>query len=267
MISMKTKSRFVARTSPSAAEPSSALPRRLRALYEQAQRSDHVFGSPLGPFAFEGREHALPRFVYFGPHTSQESVRLGVLAGFGRHDRIAVNAVLAFVESLARESDIGQSLNVSFFPVVNVAGLLGDAEERDLASENWATSRAPEIALLNQDTRRCGYQAFVRVVTTSDDEPSAWVRTVRTPRAHATDLEVFDASDFGAWPVRFARVAAADVHSGPLALADALPFAPFEVELALPADWPQARADRAIAERLKHLIVRYRGFLAYGQHL
>ena len=57
------------------------------------------------------------------------------------------------------------------------------------------------------------------------------------------------------------------VVSGPLSLGAILPFAPFEVELALPADWPQRRADQALAGILKRLIVRYRGLLAYAQHL
>jgi hypothetical protein len=46
-----------------------------------------------------------------------------------------------------------------------------------------------------------------------------------------------------------------------------LPFAPFELELVLPGDWPQAKADEALAALLQRLIVRYRAFFAYGQNL
>lgn len=256
-----------ARASPFAAPLSADLARRLGALYELAQQSDFVFGSPLGPFRDGAQVHPIPRFVYFGPHTSQESVRLAVLAGFGRHDRPAVRALLAFVDGLCRQPDIGQSLNVSFFPVVNVAGLLGDGEERDLTCEDWAHSAAPEIALLRQDALRSGFQGFLRVITTADDEPSARVRTMRSSTVHPSAVEVFSPADFQPWPARFETIAEAAVAAGPLTIADVLPFAPFEVELALPAGWSQHHADAVLAKVLKRLIVRYRAFLAYGQHL
>jgi len=267
MTAMTTKSHLSPRTPASATVPSLNLQERLSRLYEQAQQSDFLFGSPLGPFPDAAGERALPRFVYFGPHTSQESLRLAVLAGFSRHDRTAVQALLAFIEGLARNPDIGQSLNISFFPVVNVTGLLGGAEDRDLSDEHWGRSHFPEIKLLNQDTRRCGYQGFVRVTTTADDEPSAWVRSVHSTTAHTSDVEVYSSVDFRPWPVCFETAPAGSVSSGPLSIADDLPFAPFEVELALPADWSQRTADRALAVLLKRLIVRYRAFLAYAQNL
>lgn len=249
------------------AVPSIDLRHRVGTLYELAQQSDFVFGSPLGPFFIDAHAHYVPRFVYFGPHTSRESLRLAVLAGIGRHDRLAANALLSFIEGLARQPDIGQGLNVSFFPVVNVGGLLDGAEERDLTGDHWAHSGTPEITLLRQDAERSGFQGFVRVTTTVDQEPSAWLRTVRSTTAQASDAEIFSSVDFQPWPVSFETVATHAVVSGPLSLGAVLPFAPFEVELALPADWPQRKADQALARILQRLIVRYRGLLAYAQHL
>lgn len=265
MIAMKTNS--AARTSPAAAAPSITLAQRLHALHESAQRSDHVFASPLGPFREEGAEYYVPRFVYFGPHTSQESLRVAVLSGFSRHDGVVVSALLSFVEQLARQSDIGQSLNVSIFPIANVVGLLGGAEERDLAETHWARATQPEIELLGQDARRCGYQGFIRVTTTTDDQPSARVTTVRSLTSHSSEVEIFSSADFSPWPVRFENVAVSQARTGPLTIADDLPYAPFEIELALPADWPQPLVDRMLSGVLKRLLIRYRGFLAYGQHL
>ncbi|HVT73307.1 MAG TPA: hypothetical protein VHD61_09230 [Lacunisphaera sp.] len=243
------------------------MSRQLSRLYELAQQSDHLFGSPLGPFHEEGNAYYLPQFVHFDARAAEESLRLAVLAGFGRHDLPAARAVLAFLEDLVRHPDDSQGLNVSVFPVANVAGLLGGAEERDLANEHWRRSDRPEIRLLDQNARLRGYQGFVRVVTTADSEPAAWVRTVSSTSAHATGVEVFTSEDFHPWPVWFETVAAAAVRSGPLSIADDLPCAPFEVELALPAGWPQRHADRTLAPLLRRLITRYRAFLAYGQNL
>lgn len=267
MIIMKSKFIAGSQAAVPAAVPSLGLASRVGALYDLVQNSDHVFGSPLGPLRLGESECYLPRFVYFGPSTSEESIRLAVFAGFSPRDHLAAQAVIGFVDNLARGSDIGQSLNISFFPVVNVAALCDGETDRDLGGEHWARSRQPELVLLNQDARRCGRQGFVRVTTTVGDVPSARVRTVRSTSAHTSAIEVFSSADLHPWVATFETLAAEEIESGPLSLADDLPFAPFEVELALPAKWSQRRADAAIALVLRRVIVRYRAFLAYGQNL
>jgi len=249
------------------AVPSPDLTARLGRLYDLAQHSVVLFGSPLALPDQDGHPRYLPRFVYFGPRTSDASPRLAVVAGLGRHDRPAARAVTAFVEGLVHRPALGPGLNLSVFPVVNALGLLGGAEERDLSAENWAHPAAPEIALLAHDARLRNYQGFIRVVTTSDSEPSARLRTVLSPLVARSGIEVFSSADFAPWPVGFEALPPAAINHGPLSLATTLPFAPFEVELALPSDWAQARTDRALAAVLKRLVTRYRGFLAYGQNL
>lgn len=266
MIAMKSNP-VTTRSRGVAGVPSNTLHTRLSRLYELAQNSDHLFGSPLGPVVRESHELYLPRFVYFGPQTSAVSPRLAVFAGLGRHDLSAARAVTAFLEDLARRSDIGHALNLSFFPVVNISALLGGAEESDFSEENWSRSNEPEIALLADDVRLREYQGFVRVVTTADDEPSARLVTVLSPFTARSAIEVFDSRDFGSWPVAFEALPSSAIAHGPLSLTDDLPFAPFEVELALPAEWPQARVDAELSSLLKRLITRYRSFLAYGQNL
>jgi len=267
MITMSTRIPPASRTAPSAVVPSSSLSQRLSALIESAQQSDYLFGSPLGPFYDEARHYYLPHFVYFGPNSSQVSLRLALIAGTGRHDLPAARSLIAFIEGLTRQPDLGQGLNLSFFPLVNVLGLLGGAEDRDLSEEHWGRSRAAEIGLLAQDARLRGYQGFVQVVSTGDETPSAWVRTVLKADIASSDVELFNSEDFNPWSVRFESATAGIATRGPLTLAEDLPYAPFEIELALPASWPQAKADRALATLLKRLIIRYRGFHAYGQHL
>jgi hypothetical protein len=266
MITMKINTPIAARLSGAAGVPSFDLGGRLSRLYDLAQNSAYLFGSPLA-LDSERREPFLPRFVYFGPQTSEVSPRLVVFAGLGRHDLPAARAVTAFVEKLALNPDIGHALNVSFFPVVNVLGLVAGEEERELSEENWSTSTEPELRLLSEDVRLRGYQGFIRVVTSVDAEPSAWLRTVISPFVARSPVEVFTSADFEPWPVRFEALSWDLLDRGPLSLAAGLRYAPFEVELRLPADWTQARADAALAALLKRLVMRYRGFLAYGQYL
>lgn len=157
MITMNLNTPVPARSDGAAGVPSIELHTRLSRLYELAQSSSFLFGSPHGPLDSERREHYLPRFVYFGPQTSAESPHLAVVAGIGRDDLPAARALTAFVEGLARNPGISHALNLSFFPVVNVLGLLGGVEERDLSDEYWASSAEPEIALLAADARFRAY--------------------------------------------------------------------------------------------------------------
>jgi len=94
----------------------------LSAVYALAQNSSHVFASPLGPVRFGARHAYLPRFVFFGPHASDESWRLAFLAGFDRRDLRPAHAVLALVQRLAAQADTGHGLHLTFFPVVDAAG-------------------------------------------------------------------------------------------------------------------------------------------------
>lgn len=268
MITMKTKSPALARTTRSVvAPPSDGLTQRLALLDDLAQESDHVFSAPLGPFSDEAALHYLPHFVHIGPDSTRETFRLAVLAGFGPHDLPATRALLSYIEGLTRQSDIGHGLNLSLFPLVNVLGLIGGAEERDLTAANWVDSAEPEIKLLRQDGRLRGYQGFVRVVTTADDAPSAWFRSIPSLLAQSAGVEVFSPADFHPWPVRFETAFTGKISSGPLSMAGDLPFSPFEIELALPADWTQARTDKELSVVLKRLFLSYRAFQGYGQHL
>jgi hypothetical protein len=265
---MKSKPPALARTAPSAVPPpSDGLSQRLSLLQELAQESDYVFGSSLGPFSDGANLQYLPHFVYIGPSSTPDTLKLAVLAGFGRHDLPATRALLAFVEGLTRHPDIGHGLNLSLFPLVNVLGLIGGAEERDLSAANWVGSTEPEIRLLRQDSNLRGYQGFVRVVTTADDAPSAWFRSIPSLLAQSAGVEVFSPADFHPWPVRFEKALAGKVSSGPLSVAEDLPFSPFEIELALPAEWTQLRKDKELSVLLKRLFASYRAFQGYGQHL
>jgi len=151
---MSTISHRTAAAAASGTAPSGGLTPRLSRIYGLAQSSDFLFGSPLGPFYAGDRPLDLPHFIYFGPLTSQESLRLAIYAGAAEGDLPVARSLLAFVERLARQVEIGHGLNLSYFPVVNVLTLLGGAAPgRDLTGEHWGRSREPEIVLLAQDVR------------------------------------------------------------------------------------------------------------------
>ena len=246
--------------------PSIAFNERLTRLYALAQHSRHVFASPLGPFFSDPRYFHLPRFVYFGPHTSDDSLKLAFYAGLDSADLRGTVSLMQFVERLALTPHLGQGLNLSFFPVADVAGLLRD-EPQVLSDHSWVWPSVPELKLLSLDARSSGYHGFVRVETTHDSDDVVTIR-LRGHSAEALGVELLNSEDVAPWAVRWeAGAFDGPVNDGPLTLSDDLPFQTFEVTLGLPDHWALEQHQAAVSTILTNFIVRYRGFQAHAQHL
>lgn len=250
------------------ATPSSAVRAQVSELYALAQDSPYVFASPLGPFAYGGGQAYLPQLAFFGPEASDDSWRLALLGGLDHRDSRSSEALLALVASLALNADAGHGLNLSFFPVVDAAGLLLGAPPRGLGAQSWATSPEPEIRLLEQDARRRGYHGFVRVESAPSSAHTIDIRLRRSLAAPLSpELELIAAGESDALPVRFEIETERAVGEGPLSFTDDLPVAPFEIIVRVPSGWAAHGYQRAVVVLLKNFLSHYRAFQAYGQHL
>lgn len=243
--------------------PSSELIERIGSLYALSQRSNHVFGSPVGPFYHQNIALHLPRFVYFGPHTHDESLRLTLLAGFDHLDLRSSFALAQFVEHLVLTPDLGHGLNLSIFPLVDVIGLHHGVNNRQLETENWSHSSLPEISLLGKDARTRGYHGYLRLETAGGiDDITVNLRGT----TEASGVELISSEDFEPLPVRWEADALDHMPSdGPLSLVDDLPFPPFELTLRIPASWQGDLHRVSVSSILKRFVLRYRGLQAYSQ--
>ena len=265
-------SRLSAVARPRASLESLSLPaafaEQLTVLYGLVQRSRYVFGSPLGPFTAGAKSFDLARFVYFGPHSSDASVRLAFVAGFDHHDLRPTLSLLHFVESLALKPDIGQGLNLSFFPLVDVLGLAGLAGGRKLADEDWSKSSVPEIGLLEREARLRSYHGFVRVESApGQDIVSVSLRGAPRTENLTPDLELISSDDIEPFAVRWESPSGEPSGLGCLGVAADVVLQPSELTLRLPASWSSELYRQATASILRRFVLRYRAFLAYGQHL
>lgn len=258
---------------PAPARPDAAteeLQARVSALYARAQTDGHIFASPLGPFTLRGRSAWLPRFVFFGPHASDDSWRLAFLAGFDHRDLRSTHALLTLIERLADDAEDGHGLNLAFFPLVDAAGLAFHTPDRQLTRQSWSASKLPEIALLEKDARARSYHGFVKVETAPEGDDVLSVR-VREPLgfvAASPDIEILSSEDAEPYHVRFEREPTLPGPlPGPLAIADDLAIRPFELVLRIPADWSAAVYADAVSTLLTRFLRRYRAFQAYGGHL
>jgi hypothetical protein len=253
--------------------PFGAAPEALRAdlsaLYALSQNSRYVFASPLGPISSSGRTAYLPRFVFFGPHASDDSWRLAILAGFDHRDLRASRALVALASRLAADSDSGHALNLTFFPVIDIVGLASGRVDRGLASAHWGRGAPSEIGLLERDARQRGYHGFVTVETGTEDDDLIVVRA-RGPLdlGLSPDLELVTSEETRSFPVRFeSGPGYPAAQGGPLSIADDLPLAPFELTLRIPGAWSDESYQHAAVTLLERFLGRYRAFQAYGQHL
>jgi hypothetical protein len=262
-------SRLTAGAPAAAVRPAEAFASHLSAVYALSQKNHYIFGSPLGPFFQQGRHAYVPRFVFFGPHASDDSWRLAFQAGYDSRDLRASRALLHLVENLAHHAEAGHGLNLSFFPLVDAAGLYHGVLPRRLEGIHWGGSAMPEIDLLEKDARLRGYHGFVRVESADAGEEIITIR-VRQPGGFAAspDLELISSEETEPFPVRFeCQSTRGAVTDGPLSVADDLPVRPFELVLRVPALWPDDIYHEAVSFILTRFILRYRAFQAYGQHL
>jgi hypothetical protein len=246
-----------------------AFSEQLSSLYQVVQRSRYVFGSPMGPFNVEGRQFHLPRFVYFGPNAAEAALRLSFVAGFDHRDLRSTLALLRLVEGLAQSPDLGQGLNLSFFPLLDVVGLAQLSADRKLAEQDWAgASSSPEIALLEHDARQRAYHGFVRLESAAGEDVVTVRLRARAPLENLSPaLELISSEDVEPFAVRWESDSNSEIHHGPLSIADDLPIQPFELIVRIPAAWPLDLYAEAAASILKRFVLRYRGFISYAQYL
>ncbi len=240
-------------------------------LHELALKSDYVFGSPLGPWQKEGLSFYLSRFVYFGPHTSDDAVRLAFLAGFDGVDTRGTQALLRFIERLTVIPEIGQGLNLSFFPLVNSYGLYQKSraagQGTSLGRVSWASDLSPEITLLRGDALLRAYHGFIRIETGEDEEVIvARMRGLSLGLEYLDRTSLISSEDTDPFPVRW-ETENGPATEGPLTLATDLPFAPFELTLRLPPTWRDELFDEAVALIIRNFVQRYRATLAHGINL
>ena len=237
------------------------------ALYEEASASDSVFGSPLGPIEGPGQRIFLPQFVYFGPGSSIDPVRIAVFGGLGREDLKGSWSLIDWIKVLLVQPDIGQGVSVSVFPIVNLDAIQGGTDSVGLRDSDWVKSRTPEIRLIADNAKVRAYQGFIRIEASTDSAPSVVVRMAVKRRAHRSSAEVFTSSDFEPWETRFETLGHESELSGPLSLSRLLESAVFEVTLSVPASWAQSKWSSNLVPLLGRLVASYRRFFSHGGEL
>jgi hypothetical protein len=209
----------------------------------------------------------LPQFVYFGPDSSIDPVRIGVFGGLSGEDLKGSWSLIEWIKTLLVHPDIGQGVSVSVFPAVNLSAIQAGAESAELQNSDWCGSRIPEIRLIAQNAKTRSYQGFIRVESSRKSVPKVVVRTAVNRRTHPSQAEIYASSDFEPWETRFETLGPKSKLAGPLSLSRELNTALFEVVLSLPASWSQSSWNSNLLPLLGRLVASYRRFFSYGGEL
>ncbi len=196
-----------------------------------------------GPSTHAGHHHYLPRFVYFGPHTSEESPRIAFLAGLDSRDLRPTLALLHLVEELALAPDIGQSLHLAFYPLVDVLGHLQPGSGPRFSRRS--TGPRPPHPRSTRWPGKPGCARTTRLCGSSPRRPTTPSRCVCTPRPARWPTPRSFLGGHGALSRPLGnRIRSAARRRSALAAAKTWPFRPIDLTLRIPANWSPSTTAR-----------------------
>ncbi len=239
------------------------LKRLLGAFHDLAQHSETLFASPTDAFTVRTRIYHLPRFVFFGPNSGSGPIRLALYAGWSGTDIRGMLALLGLIERLTLHPAVAAGYQLVFYPLVNPTGFqdrtVKTRSGAQLETENWATSKAPEIDVLAKEFRLHSFHGWVSLhATAAHDRIQARVRGL------PVDADFF--------PIERGRFRIdwqtdATTTEGPTAIVGDLPFGAFQLRLDVPTAWPDGLHTQAVGETVRAFLERYRRAFSHGIHL
>jgi hypothetical protein len=247
-------------------------------LLELAAQSHNLIGFMAGIFRHGRRRYGLPRFLFVGPNTGQESIRLGLFAGVHGDEPAGCAALVHLLTTLVQQPEQATGYDLMVYPVCNPSGYesgtRANGRGRDLNREFWQSSTEPEVRLLEAELRA---HRFDGIITLHADDTSeglygyAHGRTLNEallrPALAASEsvllrncrrvIDGFAASD-GVICTCFPGVLSAPPEQFPN---------PFDLIFETPALAPLDLQVRAAVSALQTILDEYRGFIAQSQNI
>ena len=127
----------------------------LAPLQELAQTSSHCLANSLGNFRYGTNAYSLARFIFNGPPSGGDPIRLGVFAGIHGDEPAGVLALVRFLRDLAQTPELAAGYRIYAYPICNPTGFEDNTRHsrrgKDLNREFWQASEEPEVYLLEQE--------------------------------------------------------------------------------------------------------------------
>ena len=150
----------IAQETPASRRQSAPAGRRsisplLAPLRKLAATSEHLLATTCGDFIRDGEPYALPRFIFNGPRSGGDPIRLAIFAGIHGDEPAGVLALVRFLGDLADHPELATGYRLYAYPVANPTGFEDNTRHsrsgKDLNREFWHASDEPEVYLLEQE--------------------------------------------------------------------------------------------------------------------
>lgn len=256
--------------------------RNLRALlgplFELAEQCPEIIGSMAGTFSHEGHRYGIPRFLFVGPTTEHEPIRLGLFAGIHGDEPAGCEALVRLLSDLAQDPSRAIGYDLVVYPVCNPTGYEdGTRLSRtgfDLNREFWKSSLQPEVRILESELRT---HKFDGIITLHSDDTCEGIYGYAHGRLLNEELlrpalkacSCILNRDTRAKIDGFAATESIlrDCYPGVLAAPVEQDPKPFDIIFETPGLAPHEKQVNAAVAALTSILGEYRRFIAYGQNL
>ncbi len=249
----------------------------------QTTRSAQALLAPLQTLAMTSdrlhvSHHPLPRFVFDGPRSGGDPIRLGLFTGIHGDEPQGPVALASFLIELAQQPELATGYQIFAYPLCNPAGYEKNSRwlptGRDLNREFWHDSpeagvryleeelRARQfhgIISLHSDDASPGSYGFTRGPDLSKDllEPALWAAERHLQRNTNRVIDGFQARR-GLIEGGYAGILSAPADQRP---------APFEIVFETPALAPLHLQGAATTAALRSILTEYRAVISRAQHI
>src|SRR5262245_24605145 len=90
----------------------------------RAARSNRLFATPLALGTRGGEKTELPRYVFTGPRSGGDSIRIGFFAGIHGDEPAGTHAILKLVDLLVECPALAQGYHLFCYPICNPSGFV-----------------------------------------------------------------------------------------------------------------------------------------------
>ncbi len=258
------------------------MPRRsivgfLERLIKETGESDYLVYRPVGAFGHRGGTYQLARFVFMGPASEDEPVRLGLFAGIHGDEPEGSQALVEFLSRLNREPERARGYQIFAYPICNPSGFEDDTHfsraGKDLNHEFWQGSYQPEVYYLERELGALGFHGVISLhsgdVGSFYGHSRSWtIRDSLVRPALQAALQILPRDGDGVpSECTAAEATGRKCREGLLVNPYEMTSKPFEIVFETPRRAPAARQVEAAVAALDRVVADYRLFLALQRNI
>lgn len=267
-------------TLPSVAIPQTkrSLEKLLAPLDQLAETVPNFLSKSVGQFQVGGQNYSLPHYVFLGPKSGDEPIRIGLFAGIHGDEPEGVQALVQFLKLLSARPERAAGYCLFVYPVTNPTGFEDNTRHsrrgHDLNREFWRNSDEPEVLILEKELATHAFQGIISLHTDDSShglygfargatltehllKPALQAAEQLLPRNENPTIDGFHSRE-GIIRQGYSGILSAPPKTKPQ---------PFEIILETPQAAPEYLKEGALLLGVQAILNEYRKFIAYAANL